>query len=343
MFWTVIYARLLLCVLSICIFILLLFIVSKFRQEWVIFAFSFIFIIGDIFQSLWFFQGIEKMVYIAIMNLISKMLYTAAIFIFIKHQADYIFVPLLYSLSQVFVGIYAVIVVTIGYRLMPIRFSFKKVLILLKETKVLFISNVSMVTYLKLPVVLLGILCGNIFVGYYSAAEKLISALRSIQNSLNQTFYPYICKVTSMGEKQRTKRVLRKMLIIYVFIGFTMSILSYIFSKQIIVFLYGKSFYESIHVLQILSLLFLLLSINDIFIFQTMLSSGMKKEYTMITIFTCIIFILAAYILIPAYKHNGAAFSLIISQIVTLVTVFLASSQKKSISFKFGYQNIYEN
>jgi PST family polysaccharide transporter len=341
-FWTVTYARLLLCLLSIIMFVLLLLVVAQFRNEWVVFAFSFIFIFGDIFQSLWFFQGMEEMSYIAIMNFISKVIYTICIFCLIKIESDYILVPLLYSLSQIFVGTYAMFVIIKSYKLFPVRCNIVGIFNLIKETNTLFMSNVSLVLNLKLPIVFLGILCGNIYVGYYSAAEKIISALRGIQNALNQTFYPYICKVVNSGDRVCTNRVMKKLFIIYISIGTVMSCFSYIFSNQIIITIFGNSFACSIGAFQILSFLFIIMSLSDIYIFQTMLPSGQKKEYAILTFVTCAIFMLLACIFIPTYKHVGAAFSLILSQLVTLV-IALFFYNRKNAYYKFRFLDNYEN
>jgi len=62
-------------------------------------------VLGQILFPVWFFQGVEQMRYITIINIVSKILFTIAIFVLVKQSSDYLLVPLLTSLGAIFAGI----------------------------------------------------------------------------------------------------------------------------------------------------------------------------------------------------------------------------------------------
>lgn len=59
---------------------------------------------NELLLPIWFFQGIEKMKYIAIVNLSARLLFVVAIFLFIHNQEDYLLVPLLNGIGTILAG-----------------------------------------------------------------------------------------------------------------------------------------------------------------------------------------------------------------------------------------------
>ena len=63
-------------------------------------------IIGNVLLPVWLFQGLEKMKYLTYIHLITKLFFTASIFIFVKNQDDYILVPLISAIGTILTGIF---------------------------------------------------------------------------------------------------------------------------------------------------------------------------------------------------------------------------------------------
>jgi len=98
-------------VLSFIILGLVLAFVPKFGNDWLIYIFTFGMVLGNILFPVWFFQGMEKMKWITILNVISRVIFTICIFIFIHNEADYINVALINSLGYLVAGIISLWVV----------------------------------------------------------------------------------------------------------------------------------------------------------------------------------------------------------------------------------------
>jgi len=79
-------------------FIILVFLTStfnKFGEYSTIFYLTFGMLIGQVLFPQWLFQGMERMKYITILNVLAKFIFLVAIFIFIHNKSDYWKVPLI--------------------------------------------------------------------------------------------------------------------------------------------------------------------------------------------------------------------------------------------------------
>src|SRR5690625_4281317 len=63
------------------------------KQRQAIIMISFLLIPGDIIFPVWFFQALERMRYITILQLLSRAVFTACVFLFIKTKDDYMMQP----------------------------------------------------------------------------------------------------------------------------------------------------------------------------------------------------------------------------------------------------------
>ena len=183
--------------LMFCSFLILFFIISSIdslKKDMLIYIFTFGSIVGQVLLPTWFFQGMEKMKYITIVNIISRVIFTISIFIFIENENDVYFVPLLNSLGAIIAGIISLAFVKKEFN---ISFKFQKTNILKKyflEGWHIFMQKFYVNIYTRTNILILGILTNNTVVGYYSIAEKLYMALQSLYRPIVQTIYPYIAK-----------------------------------------------------------------------------------------------------------------------------------------------------
>ena len=89
-FSNVLWARCLLMIFSFILLLIALFLVPKFRENQTIILITFLIVPGHIMFPDWFFQAMERMKYITILNVLSKLFFTIAVFVFIKEKSDFI-------------------------------------------------------------------------------------------------------------------------------------------------------------------------------------------------------------------------------------------------------------
>ncbi|WP_252718899.1 oligosaccharide flippase family protein [Acinetobacter sp. TUM15509] len=80
---------------SLIILTLLIIFFQKFNVDPWLYYLTFGTVLGQILFPVWFFQGVEQMRYITVINIVSKVFFTIAIFVLVKHSSDYLLVTFL--------------------------------------------------------------------------------------------------------------------------------------------------------------------------------------------------------------------------------------------------------
>jgi PST family polysaccharide transporter len=182
--------------------LLLISFVDKFSQDAMLYVYAYGLIVGQVLFPVWFFQGIEKMRYITILNAVAKIIFTVAIFIFVHEEDDVGMVLIFNSLGSIVAGILALRIAmkTFGasFSLQPMEhYSYY-----LKDAWYIFTSRVAVQLYQSVNIIILGFFASNEIVGYYSIVEKIVRAGGSIIVSLPQALYPYFAKVYKVSLTQ---------------------------------------------------------------------------------------------------------------------------------------------
>jgi len=320
-------------VISFLILMGLVFVIPKFRNDWLIYFFSFGMVLGQVLFPVWFFQGMEKMKYITILNIMAKIIFTISIFVFIKEMQDYIYVPLITSLGFLVAGVLGLWIVHREFKINFIFPGFESIKYQLKEGWHIFISTMSISLYTTSNIFILGLFTNNTIVGYYSAAEKLVKAVQKLLLPVSQTIYPYISKLVSIS-KERALNFIRKVTILVASGTFAVSLAIFIFAKPIVGLILGGQYQESVIVLRILAFLPFVIGLSNIFGIQTMLTFNLKKVFSKILISAGILNIAFAIILAPIYKHIGISIAVLITEIFVTTAMFLYLMYKGLIPFK---------
>lgn len=229
-FSNVFFTKGLLLVVSMTLMIVVVSVFNKFSADQSLYYYSATLVLGHALFPIWYFQGIEKMKYISIMNLSAKLFFTVCIFFFVKSSDDFIIVPLLNGLGFISVGIISLFIVFNRYKVRLHVPSFKAIKVTLKEGFAIFISNLAPNLYNNSSTVLLGFFANNIVTGYFSGIVKITNFFNTIASVLSQTFYPFLA---------RDKKSFKKFIFIMLSTGLLMSLTILAFNKLLVDLLLG--------------------------------------------------------------------------------------------------------
>src|SRR3984885_5638550 len=185
--------KLILCLLSFVILCALILIVPSFHRDGAVFFASFGIVFGTMLFPQWFFQGVEKMYWISVANLVANALFTAGIFLLVRHPSDYLIAAVVLAGGKVLAGILALIILFSTEHVKLVRPKFGQLLHRIKDGWHLFISSDAYVFYTSSNAVVLGLVCGMSQVAYFNAASKLITACQMLfVIPMCQAVYPHV-------------------------------------------------------------------------------------------------------------------------------------------------------
>ena len=92
---------------SFVLYLVVICLVPSYREHFLLFFYSFFLVLQSILFPQFYFQGIEKMKFVTIIQLIFQLIFIALTFIVINEPSDYVYVPLLHSIGYVIGGVIA--------------------------------------------------------------------------------------------------------------------------------------------------------------------------------------------------------------------------------------------
>jgi PST family polysaccharide transporter len=277
-------------ILSLCVIF-----IQKFQNYSLIYFLSMGMVFGQILFPAWFFQGIEEMRYITLLNLMAKSLFAFSIFLFVRSKNMYLFVPLLNSAGFISAGL---IGQYIAFRKFGIRFTFlsyKQLKIHFKNSSMYFLSRISTSIYTSSNTFVLGLFAGNIAVANYSIAEKIYIGLQQIIYPITNALYPYISKTKNIQlMKKITIFVSASVIIFCIFI--------YLHSNFILQLIFSTHNIISSNVLKIFSLAIIFVTPSLLIGYPLLGAVGYHNYVNWSVIYGSIFHILGIFTLIFIHK-----------------------------------------
>jgi len=323
----VISIKIILIVISFILLSIIIFSLDFFRVNYELYYLSFLFVVGTSIFPNWFFQGIEKMNYIANITIFFRAISVAAIFIFINSSSDYLLLVGINGITTLLVGIFALGFIQSKYK---IKFTFPskgEIIYYLKYSWDYFISNIGISLYTNTNTFILGLFASNTVVGYWAAADKIRYAILMIYGTFHQSVFPYLTKLINEDFDNAIRKV-KKIIRFGGLIAFVISLITFLFSSQICTIILGEAYINSIPILQIISWLPFIIYLSNIFGIQLMLNLGYKKTFAKIILFAAVINIILSFIIVPLYFAIGTAIAVTVTEIFVTTSTYLYLRRK---------------
>ncbi len=315
-FSTVMFIKFILLFLSFVLLSIIIFSFEKFRTDWYIYYLTFGMVIGQVLFPVWFFQGIEKMKYITILNIIAKLIFTVAIFIFIHETQDYFYVPILNSLGFIVAGLISLWIVFHDFKMRLVMPNYENMKNMFLESSSLFVSNLSVTLYTASNTLILGLFTDNNTVGIYASIEKLVLAIKNLYVPLYQALFPWLSK----KEKKDIAPIIKKMIPYITLVGIFFTVLLAVYAKEILILVYNRpEIVEYAVVFQILALISIFASLNMLFNMLYLTSVKAYKERMTIMLRSGIFNIITVTVLTYYFSIYGTAIAIASTELLLLL------------------------
>lgn len=318
----VLFAKSILTVISFLLLLLCIYFIPIFRDNKLLLLLTFLQIPGRMLFPDWFFQGMEKMKFMTIMNTISKGLFTILIFVIIKEESDYIYHPVLFFLGFFVSGMIAQVYIFNNFNIRLIVPSIEELKQTYKDSWDVFLSVFFPNIYSNFSGVLLQAYFGSYANGIFDAGNKFTAISQKVTNLFSRTFYPFLARRIDKHS-------------FYTRITFVTSILIglvlFIFADLIISLFFTEAFNEAVDILRIMSVSLVFIFLTNTYGTNYLLLVKQEKVYKRIVMYSSIIGFGLSYFLIYNFSYIGAAINFVaIRGLIGILTWYFAVKHKKN-------------
>jgi PST family polysaccharide transporter len=290
------------------------FVAAHITLFWIVF-------LGGVASSLfptWFFQGLEQMKLISLLNVFVKLLFTVSVFIFIQDSSDYILVPGLSALGAIavlFIGWWVV------FRYYEIKFylpSFKDLQRLLADGVFVFLSQLKISLFSNTNYLILGLFSGPVVVGYYAAAEKMMRALALAQTPVTNALFPQIADLIQTNPNLARLR-LKKIALLGVLLYTPALVFLYVYAQFFVSLLFGLVSDDVSSIFRILVFIPIFIFLNNISGTQILLNMGKEKIFFFGMVVVAAFSLISCFLFAYFFKAFGVAISLFCTEFLLMV------------------------
>ena len=314
------------------VFLVFIIAVPQLAAEKSLFSWALGYFILQVFQLEWFFSGMNQFKFIAIRSLVIRLCFIAAVFLLIRNTNDYV------NYFRMQVGLAVILAAFNGKRLWDLldfsglsftRLELKKHI---KPMALLFLTIFTISVYFSLDTILLGFLADNESVGYYSSALKLNRLFIGVLSAISVAMFPGLVSLYHKGEKEAFVLLVKQCF--YVLVSLSMPLVLGIVTcaPEIIHILLGTAFDRAILPLQITAPLILIISMSGIFGFQILSAVGKDKSILISALIGMFISIILAFLLVPKLKEEGAAITILLTELAVCIAFVFFTRKEISLS-----------
>jgi polysaccharide transporter, PST family len=321
-FSTVIFIKLILMLLSFLLLIVMVVSISRFRADWPVYLVSFLSVAGAVLLPVWFFQGLEKMKYITIVNVAGGLISTMAVFALVRDPSDVLLAAGLRAGGVLLTGLLGLY---IAWYIAPVRLtlpSLQGVIATLRGGWNVFVSQLSQTLLGTSMVPFLGLFYGNLIVGYFAIAQKLVLAAIGLSIPISNAIYPRVSAL--FAESQDLAIAFLRKALFFGGLLFLAAGLCLFLGADIAVRLVTGEANSSISVLvKIMAVLPLTVFVDNVYGTQILLPLGMEKQFMKAIVASGLFAVVSALLLVPTSGAVGAALTFVASEVLVLVLLIM--------------------
>lgn len=331
-FFRVYFSRLLLCIVAFIVLLALVLSIPFFRDHFFLYVTAFAFVVGQSLLTNWFFQGLERMHFIAVATLIGRILFAVLVFIFVRNKDDDFLFLFFLGIGNIVAGL---ISIATAFRICKLQFIKPSRADIRKELKdgwQITLSHLSNSTCHYANIFILRFFATDLAVGYYSIAERIFFTVKQVFVVFSQTVYPGVCQLVQQG-KEKAISFLSKTYTTFLLAVIIGSLMLFIFSPQVLYFFMGGQYGNAVFYLRVLSIVSVVVCLN-IPGTLILLAMDQKKTYFRIYGLATIFNVLVNIVLARFFEAAGTVMTIFITEIFITMALTRAVYQKKIMKGK---------
>ncbi|MGZ8517596.1 MAG: flippase [Chitinophagaceae bacterium] len=331
-FFRVFFSKLFLCFIAFILLFLLVLFIPIFRMHMLLYYMAFVFVVGQSVLINWFFQGLERMHFIAFATLVARVLFAILVFLFIRAKGDDFLFLFFLGGGNVIAGVISIVVAFRIYKLQFVKPSLTDIIGELKGGWQITLSHLSNSTCHYANIFILRFFVNDLVVGYYSIAERIFFTLKQVFVVFSQTAYPKVCQLVQQGKAQAVSFLKQTYspFLLAVVLG---CIILFILSPQVLYFFIGDEYNKAVFYLRVLSIAAVVVCLN---IPGTLILLAMDRGKTYFNIYAIAsaVNILLNIVLARFFGATGTVMTIFITEFLITMSLTRAVYREKGVKRK---------
>ncbi len=291
----------------------LVLLVPQLRNEWPVFAACWTMVLGNVLFPQWYFQGVQRLREAVVMQVIARCAVTAAIFILVRSPADAVGAALLMSVAQV-----AAFLVAIAAGRVPSPKTFRRPSVTevsgsLAASWHLIAGTMATTLYIQANPFVLGLLCGNRAVAFYSIGYSTVLAVYGICGPIAQSLFAR-ASVLFAEEPGRAWQLVKRLAGWLLPVIAAVSLIIAIFAKEVALLLGGHAYADAASAVRIMAAAPFLMALATILGFIVMINVHLTRQLMRIYIAVGLLNVVLLPYLVLRDAAAGAAVALVVAE-----------------------------
>lgn len=316
-------------VIAYALLIIIIFLNPSLREYWLLFLIQGVAIINVWIGANWINIVFEDYVFITIRSIVVQLLSIVMLFSFVKEQNDFYLYAAINVSSNFVVGI-----INLFYVSRYCKFYFTTHINIRKHLKpiLVFFSNTLAVTiYINSDTTMLGWRLGNYYVGLYSVAVKIYTAIKTIIAAVYNVSISRLSEHVAQGDMQSYKVLLNKIINTVILFSLPATFCLFVLAKEIIILLSGQEYIASKDALKILALAIFFAIMGGVLAYCVDVPLKQERKVLIATIVSAVENIVLNIFLIPRMGIKGTALTTLIAEITVFVILLIGLKTQRCL------------
>jgi PST family polysaccharide transporter len=278
------------------------------------------------FSLSWYYQGLERMTFVARWETAARLLALAGILLTVRSPADTWKVLVI---QGALLGAAVAVETIVAYR--EVRFRMPSLRLVLRTLRLgwsTFLYQGALSFYTVGNGFILGLFAPPAVVGYYVGAEKISKSMATLLFPITQAVFPRMSLLASRSTSEAAQ-LARKSLFVVEGAGCLMGLGLFFGAPLLVRIILGPGFESAIVVVRILAFLPPLIAFSNVLGIQWMLALGLDRPVNAVIFTACVLNVMLAVILVPHYMHVGMAIAVVASETLVALGLYAVLKAKR--------------
>jgi O-antigen/teichoic acid export membrane protein len=290
-----------------------------------------IFLVSQVFQLEWYFQGTQQFNFVIKRSLWIRLLALVFVCIFINKPQDVYIGFLILTATQIVLGLFNVLHLR-KKLIFSFRLGIDKQLAWLRPLFWVSISSLMITGYTLLDTVILGWYSDSMDVGNYSVAVRIAKLPMVLMGAFVSMIVLKLTSINKTGTFVEFEALIEKSFKTLMLAILPITVLFISLPEVWIDLVGGSTFNEAPEVLKIVAWILPLMVISNVFGFQVLISMNKEQRYIFVALGGLVTALVSFFVLIPRWGLTGAAYGTLLTEfIVASLAIIFSQWWKKAL------------